>query len=38
MGMKDGEMGMVMWGKLVGMKVGEMVSLHIAVHAWNYLA
>lgn len=36
--MKDGEMGMVAWGKLVGMKVGEMVGLHIGIHAWGCLA
>ena len=36
--MKNGEMGMVTWGKLMGMKVREMVGLHIEIHAWNYLA
>ena len=46
-GIKDRDMGRVMWGKLmvvsvvislVGMKGGEVVSFILRFHAWNCLA
>ena len=40
-GMKDRDMGRVMWGKVigsVGMKGGEVVIFILRFHAWSCLA